>query len=525
MKVRSWIKSGTAFVLMFAAAFAVVPTKLLADYESALSAFSRGDTASGVQEMRRLARHGDRRAQFILGKVYLGGVGVTEDHNKAVSWFRKSANQGYPVAQTILGNLYYSGSSILPRDYTEAVKWYRLAAGKGFAEAQYMLGLIYTMGRGVPVDYEKAAQWHRRAAEQGLVRSQAALGALYYRGKGVQRDYVEAYKWYTIAISNGDNVAVHNRSYIEAQMTKEQVSEASRLAQKFKPRKQRLSIGGVSQVSSLSRAAVRDIQLRLLALGYEPGPVDGIPGKKTESAVKAFQKDKGLEPDGLLSKDLHARLKQIAVPVSVGSGFVVNQLGHVVTAYHVVSECDEIRVHLKKEITKASSMAHDKQNDLALVQVTTPIKVSPATFRDLQSLRLGEDTLVAGFPMSRKYLNVSVGSLNALAGLDDNPNFFQMSAPMQSGYSGGPVLDRKGNVMGVAVLAAAAAEKHGVILQNVNWATKSDVIRSFLRGEGIELLPAVDGKQLTNPEIAQVAREFTVAVECLRREIPSISRK
>lgn len=230
-----------------------------------------------------------------------------------------------------------------------------------------------------------------------------------------------------------------------------------------------------------------------------------------------------------MSKDLHARLKQIAVPVSTGSGFIITRLGHLVTAHHVVPECDEIRVRWKQQTNEASVVAHNKPHDLALLQLSSPTNASPARLRGMQPVRLGEDTLVAGYPLHgliSKDLNVSAGSVNALAGPKDDPDMFQLSAPIQSGYSGGPVLDRKGNAIGVVIQAAgaAAAERKGVILQNVNWATKASAVRRFVQAKGIELLLDGEGEQLTNPEVAQMAREFTVAVEC-RRQQTSIAHR
>jgi len=518
---------GAAFIILLAAAAALVPASPRGEYVGGLVALSQGGMAISLQELRRLARRGDRKAQFALGQAYNTGSGVAMDHTKAVSWYRKSANQGYPPAQTVLGLMYYwgpaSGQRVLAKNYAEAVKWFRLAAEQGFPAAQYWLGVAYTIGNGLPQDYEKAAQWYRRAAKQGYTRAQTALGVAHSQGKGVRQDYIEAYKWYTLAVRKGNRVAADDRDSLGARMTKDQIDQAVRLAQEFKSQRQRFDTAAGGQASSLSMAAVRDIQWRLRALGYDPGPVDGIPGKRTQSAVKAFQHDQALEPDGRLSKDLYARLKQIAVPVRAGSGFIVTRLGHLVTAHHVVPECDEIRIHWKKETNKASVVADDEPNDLALLQLSSPTKVPPARFRATKPVRLGEDTLVAGYPLAGAIsteLNVSVGTVNALAGPGDDPDMLQLSAPLQSGYSGGPVLDRRGNVIGVVVgtTRAVTTEKEGVILQNVNWATKASAVRRFLQTKGIELLLDGEGEQLTNPEIAQMARGFTVAVECRRQE-------
>ena len=121
-----------ALIISVAAAVAFVPSAPRADYESALANFGRGDIASALQEWERLAQRDDPKSQFALGQLYEKGLAVAKDHNKAVSWYRKSAMNGYPPAQTVLGQMYFWGSAyrqhVLAKNYAEAIKWFRLAA-------------------------------------------------------------------------------------------------------------------------------------------------------------------------------------------------------------------------------------------------------------------------------------------------------------------------------------------------------------------------------------------------------------
>ncbi|MCP3869485.1 MAG: trypsin-like serine protease [Gammaproteobacteria bacterium] len=521
--MRFWRMAGTAAMLVAGALILSMPRLSLAGLEDALAAIDQGDLATGVGEITRLAGLGDRRAQYVLAMACFTGVGVEKNRNKAISWLQKSVRQNYPPAQAFLGGLYYSGRGILRKDYAMAFKLYRKAAEQGVGEAQYMVGLLYTMGKGVSKSYEKAAKWHKRGANQGIVRSQVALGVLYSRGKGVPRNYVESYKWYTLAMGEGDEIAAKNRSTLPIKMTEAQITEAERLAANFQASEQKTFAGGGGSTANLTRSVVKEIQLRLTALGYKPGPIDGYAGRKTASAVKAYQTAEGLEPNGLLTRKLYVRLKETSIPVGAGSGILVDRRGHVVTAYHVVGKCDEILIRRGQKVFDADLLNQDKRNDLALIQASEPLSGLSAEFRLRQPLRLGEDVIIAGFPMQTHYLNVSVGSLNALTGYNDNVNQFQMSAPIQSGYSGGPVLDRQGAVIGVVVSTVYAAEpaKSRLVLQNVNFATKSDTLRKFLEGESIDLESTGDRPVLSNPEIAQKAGGFTVVVECLLRDLSS----
>ncbi len=70
--------------------------------------------------------------------MYAEGKGVGQDYKEAVSWYRKSANQGYAKAQYNLGLMYAEGKGV-GQDYKEAVSWYRKAAVQGEAEAENSL--------------------------------------------------------------------------------------------------------------------------------------------------------------------------------------------------------------------------------------------------------------------------------------------------------------------------------------------------------------------------------------------------
>jgi len=114
--------------------------------------------------------------------------------------------------------------------------------------------------------------------------------------------------------------------------------------------------------------------------------------------------------------------------------------------------------------------------------------------------------------------NVTAGNITALAGIGDDKRLMQISAPVQPGSSGGPVLDRNGNVVGVIVsklnaLKFAASLKD--IPQNVNFAIKGSVLASFLSSNGFAGADKGETHNpLSIPDIAERAAAFTVHVEC-----------
>jgi TPR repeat protein len=194
------------------------------------------DAAAAITWLQKSAGQGFAEAQLELAQCYASGAGVAEDAVEAVKWYRKAAEQGHATAQYNLGCSYAEGEGVT-KDPVEGVKWYRKAAEQGFGEAQCNLGVCYLNGEGVAEDAAEAVKWYRKAAEQGVANAQCNLGACYRDGMGVAKDDVQVYKWFSLASAQGEKVARKELSIIKAKMTKEQIAEAQRLTQEFKPRR------------------------------------------------------------------------------------------------------------------------------------------------------------------------------------------------------------------------------------------------------------------------------------------------
>ena len=149
---------------------------------------------------------------------------------------RKWAAAGQASAQFNLGSRYARGDGVR-KNVDKALKWYRLAAAQGDSGAELNLGALYEAGEGVPKDVVTARKWYLLAADQGLDGAQYNLGRVYSLGLGVPRDNVEAYKWYSLAAASGFTEAAEARKLVEAKMSTEQVAEAHKLAQEWRPKK------------------------------------------------------------------------------------------------------------------------------------------------------------------------------------------------------------------------------------------------------------------------------------------------
>lgn len=129
----------------------------------------------------------------------------------------------------------------MPQNYVEAARWYLTAAGRGRLEAQANLGFAYESGRGVAQGYAEAAKWYRAAAERGDIAAQANLGTFYANGWGIERNDVLAHVWLNIAASHAKGRKyrrrlTQKRDRVAARLTLEQITEAQRLAQNWRPK-------------------------------------------------------------------------------------------------------------------------------------------------------------------------------------------------------------------------------------------------------------------------------------------------
>ena len=158
---------------------------------------------------------------------------------------------------------------------------------------------------------EALAQW-RAAAKTEDARAMLALGLAYVKGLGVPQDYVEAHKWLNLAAARGNAEAAAERGALAEKMTTDEQAVARRLARAWRSggRVEPPKSAAVSSAAAPSAPAgppppraIREAQGLLAALGYKPGPADGLWGGRTGRAYTAFLRDAGLPPAEMLTPD------------------------------------------------------------------------------------------------------------------------------------------------------------------------------------------------------------------------------
>ena len=143
-----------------------------------------------------------------------------------------------------------------------------------------------------------------------------------------------------------------------------------------------------------------------------------------------------------------------------------------------------------------------------------------AAFRQGRGIRSGRQR-DGGRPSASRHLaseaSVSAGIVSALAGPGDDRRLIQITAPVQPGNSGGPVLDSAGNVIGVVVArldVLKVGRDAGYLPQNVNFAVAAGAARAFLDAEGVPYLTSPSQRALPTDQVAATGKRFTVLVEC-----------
>jgi S1-C subfamily serine protease len=199
---------------------------------------------------------------------------------------------------------------------------------------------------------------------------------------------------------------------------------------------------------------------------------------------------------------------------SSGTGFVVSAQGHILTNDHVVDSCSRYTVDGKQ----AERIAGSPEFDLALLKAPIKKDAAVAVFSAAPP-RLNSDVTVVGYPYGGALsgLNVTRGSVSSLKGLGGDATRLQITAPVQQGNSGGPLVAADGEIVGVIVSKLDVlkfADAIGDVPQNVNFAVRGEIAKLFLSQNGITPALSLDDIALDPTEIAERTAAFTVFIEC-----------
>ena len=216
--------------LIPAATYAAAPEPT----DEGAKAYQKGAYSDAERMLRPLADQGNPKAMYYIGFMYAQGNGVKQDMDKAIEWWKKSADKNFAPAELNLGMTYESGEGGIDKNPEEAAKWYRKAAAQGDTQAETSLGDMYVTGRGVAQDPKEAAKLYKAAVIKGYAPAFAGYAYLYETGAGVPKDPVKAHMYYNVAAatSTGElaSKATSNRDRVAATLSKDDFAKARTLA-------------------------------------------------------------------------------------------------------------------------------------------------------------------------------------------------------------------------------------------------------------------------------------------------------
>jgi S1-C subfamily serine protease len=213
-----------------------------------------------------------------------------------------------------------------------------------------------------------------------------------------------------------------------------------------------------------------------------------------------------------------------------GTGFLVSTSGHLVTNQHVVDGCvGDILGSLTGEAPVTLRLvSSDETNDLALLQ-------APGSFKDVaiikdKAIRSGDTVVAIGYPfhgLLTSDFTVTTGIVSSLSGILNDTRYLQISAAVQPGDSGGPLLASSGEVVGVVAAKLNAlkfVKATGNIPENINFAIKTGALRDFLDNSVVSYQTADAKTEAKTADIARSARAFTLLISC-KAKVPAESAK
>jgi TPR repeat protein/S1-C subfamily serine protease len=186
-----------------------------------------------------------------------------------------------------------------------------------------------------------------------------------------------------------------------------------------------------------------------------------------------------------------------------GTGFFIDNTGYIITNAHVLDDMPDVYVRLnsKSPDFKAKIVKIDGRRDLALLRIET--KSNGLKLKPILPEQKGDQVYAVGFPIPKlqgQESKITNGVVSSLSGMNGDTHWLQISAPIQGGNSGGPLVLSNGDVIGVVVATINSSrfqKIYGNTPQNINYAIKSDVVLEFLKESGVKnIASSISGKPL-----------------------------
>lgn len=354
------------------------------------------------------------------------------------------------------------------------------AAKGGDTYAQFAVAKIYESADRPAL----AFPWYERAARGGIAQAQARLGLMLYEGRGTSADYFTAVKWLQRAAKQGDSDAFYNLSFC-------------------------FYHGRGVQMDSIEA-----FKWLLLAEAS-----DNLSASRQVNFISAELSDFQREEASRRAREFVSAKEKIRHETSSGTGFFITADGYLITCAHVIEGQKELTIKVGPKNLNVKLIYANPKLDLALLKATGSFEALPINF--IKQAKLGEPILTLGFPnvwLLGADPKLATGTITGLSGMQNDPLRYQIGAALQYGNSGGALIDKYGQVVGV-VDSNAAEDFLGAVAdertRNIAYAIKSSSLGRFL-----SRVPSLAPKlkqpgprlELGAETVAEQARKATVMV-------------
>ncbi len=518
-------------------------------YQLGRAFYAKKDYRNALKAYTFSAEEGNKAAQYSLGRMYRYGTFVKYNQSKAFEWIEKAAKQDHTAAQYDLGLWYGDGYAPVNKDCNESIKWFTRSAKARNRNSQESLGIRYSTGECVKVDDKEAFKWFLKSAKNGSTYSKAKVAEMYASGRFIKRDDFKALQWYKSAVKDNSTYFKYQSQIAYLYSRGSDCDSYDRMAKRCKEgeyyglrkdyteafkwqKKAALQGYNIAQESisdmyyngngvkknyilayawlnlAKSNEGTRDWQMERYAKKFEK-----LEAKMTRQQIAIAQE---YDPIKANKEKLNSHTKKVPSGIYTGTGFFINPTT-IVTNHHVVKKCKSIDIIRGDYKTSAKLSMADSRNDLAVLK-TIEKNDNFLHFRAGKGIRIGEEIIVLGYPFGKLLgtgVKLTTGNISALTGLVDDVTSIQITAPVQPGNSGGPLLDNSGNLVGI-VVARLEKDLSGNIAQNVNIAIKSNILKMLLSTNGIDYSMSVlkDKKEVV--DIADDTKKSVVQVVCYK---------